>query len=202
MTTYAWPTGYAPTNSRLVTLSNQGVSVSPLSGYVQTNTHPGSRWGWVLDMPALSGPRTAALEAFFVKLQGREHRVSLWDFKRPQPRGTCNLSGVTVSTTAAQFATSVVLTGCGASKTLLAGDWVKFATGQLVMVTDDATANGSGVMTINIRHSLRAAVSSTTAVTLDRPTALYVLTDSRQEFQRVPGAAMPGGVFEFEEVFA
>jgi len=203
MTTYAWPTGFAPMNARLVALNNQGVSVSPLSGYVQTNTHPGSRWGWSLDMPALPTARAAALEAFIIKLQGREHRVQLWDFKRPQPRGTCNLSGVTVSSTASQFATSVVLAGCGASKTLLAGDWISFAaSGQLVMVADDATANGSGVMTVTIRHMLRSQVAAASGVTTNKPTGLYILASSRQESVRTPGMSMPGMSLEFEEVFA
>lgn len=203
MTTYSWPTGYRPTNVRLIAAHNQGVSTSPLSGYVQTNTHPGSRWGWVLEMPAMNGATHAAWEAFVLKLTGREHRVSLWDFKRPQPRGTCNTSGVTVASTAAQFATSVALTGCGAGKTLLAGDWIKLgSSGQLVMVTDDATADGSGNMTVTIRHMLRASVASATPVVLSQPTALYILTESRQESQRTPGYAMPGMTYEFEEVFS
>jgi len=200
---YAWPAGYVPATSRLVTQSNQGVSVSPLSGYVQTNTHPGSRWGWAIDMPAMLTASAAAFEAFIVKLQGREHRVQIYDFKRPAPRGTCNLSGVTVLSSASQFATSVVLTGCGASKTLLAGDWLSFAaSGQLCMVTDNATANGSGVMTVTIRHALRTSLSSGSGVQLDKPTALYILSDSRQEFMRSPGRTMPGMSFEFTEVFA
>jgi hypothetical protein len=201
MTTYAWPSNLVPQQQRLVMFNNQGVSVSPLSGYVQTTTHPGSRWGWVLDMPPQSTTARPAFEAFIAKLSGREHRVSLRDFKRARPRGTCNLTGVTVNTTAAQFATSISLIGCGAGTTLLAGDWVKFTGGQLVMVADDATADGGGLMTINFRHMLRSSVAAASAVTLSAPAGLFILSASRQEFQRLPGLAEPGVSLEFEEVF-
>jgi hypothetical protein len=202
MTTYTWPSNLVPAEQRLQILNNQGVSVSPLSGYVQTNTHPGSRWGWALDMPPALNDSRAAFEAFIVKLSGREHRVSLYDFKRPRPRGTINLTGVTVNTTASQFANSISLIGCGAGTTLLAGDWVKFTGGQLVMVTDDATADGGGLMSITFRHMLRASVAAASAVTLSAPTALYILSDSRQEFARMPSRMAPGVSFDFEEVFA
>ena len=202
MSSYDWPAGFVPTNAALVAAHNQGVSVSPLSGYTQTNTHPGSKWGWRLDLPAMTGARRAAFEAFVVKLTGREHRVRIHDFKRPYPRGTINLSGVVTSGTTAQFATSCALAGCGANATLLAGDWIKLGD-QLVMVTDDATANGSGVMTgVSFRHMLRASVASGAAVTLSQPTALYILTETRQEFARVPGQAQPGISLDFDEVFA
>lgn len=205
MSTYDWPAAWVPTQQRLIVRHNQGVSVSPLSGYVQTNTHPGSRWGWALDFPAMSQANRAAFEALVVKLQGREHRVRLWDHKRPVPRGSINTSGVTTSGTIAQFGTSCTLIGCGASATLLAGDWLRLgASGaQLVMVTDDVAADGSGVMTsVSFRHMARASVASGTAVTLVKPSALYILTESRQEFPRQPGQAQPGVSLEFEEVFS
>lgn len=206
MSTYDWPTAWVPQAQRLRVLHNQGVSVSPLSGYLQTNTHPGSRWGWALDFPARLAADAAGFEGFITKLSGREHRVKLWDHKRPRPRGTIATTGVTTSGTTAQFATSVLLIGCGAATTLLAGDWLKFGansgTGQLVMVTDDATADGSGIMTVSFRHMLRASVASATSVTLVNPVSTYVLTESRQEFPRVAGGAMPGVSFDFDEAWA
>ena len=202
MTTYTWPTGYVPQTAALRTINNNRSNMAAESGVTQTVNRPGSRWGWSITMPPLSNDRRAAFEGFLARLGGMEHRVSVYDWQRPRPRGTCNTSGVTVSVTASAFATSVVLTGCGASKTLLAGDWIKFATGQLCMVAADATANGSGVMTIEIRHALRAQVTSASAVTLVQPTALYILTESTLEMARQPGPVQPALGFDLVEVFA
>lgn len=201
MSTYDWPAGFVPTNAALVSAHNQGVSVSPLSGYTQTNTHPGSKWGWRLDMPALTGERRAAFEGFVVKLTGREHRVRLYDFKRPRPRGTIAAAGVQNNGAAPMWSTQLTLVNCGPGATLLAGDWFSVS-GHLLMCVEDAAADGIGLMTVNFRPMLRSTVLHAAAVTTIQPTALYILTESRQEFPRMPGQAQPGLALDFEEVFA
>lgn len=378
MTTYAWPTSapFKPQAAELRVIDNlQRVVESPLSGYVQTQSMPGARWGWAFDMTPHSQADRQALEAYLLRLSGREHRVQLWDLKHPQPAGGIHLSGVTLGATAAQFATSLTLAGCrhrrnlllgssfeidtnvdgladgwtlfvdgtgdagrthtkalvtysynvihgtyaqyvsiaaatntngtgirsdrmpvsastaytisgyvyasvnskarlmvrqftagGATTgtdtfsgyadtsgmtrktisittaadcatvevhfrgintvgedmrcdalqlepgtaatdypgpaTLLAGDWLGLATGQLVRVVADATANDSGAMTVSVRHMLRAQAASAGAVTLDRPTALFVRTESGLALPRQAGNAEPGLGLEFVEVFA
>lgn len=205
MTTYAWPTAYAkhmPQQAHLRVITNARHNSSADSGVSQTVTRPGSRWGWSITMPAMSQDVREDFEGWIVGLSGMQHRISTWDWKHPRPRGTCNLSGVTLAASAAQFATSVQLTGCGASKTLLRGDWIGFSSGQLCRVAADATANGSGVMTVQIRHELRSALSSGSTVTLDKPTALYILTEPSIEFPRIPGRAQPSFGFDIVEVFA
>jgi hypothetical protein len=205
MTTFAWPTTaiFHPSTQTLRQEHNNRVTESPQSGYMQTASSPGARWGWILDMtPHETGDR-AVLEAFITALNGQEHRVQLWDMKRPRPRGTCNLTGVTIDTAgAAVFTESIPLAGCGVAKTLLAGDWLGLPTGQLVMVAANATSDGGGFMTVPIRHMLRAAVTFGGAVVLDRPVALYINTSSRIDFPRQGGWAQPPVSFEFREVFA
>lgn len=179
---------------------NNQVFQSPLSGFTQTSSLPGSRWGWSVDWGPSRSAHRQSLEGLLTRLSGREHRLQLWDMKRPRPRGTINTSGVTASA-AVQFATTLTLNGCGASTTLLSGDWFSVG-GQLLMCVVDATANGSGVMTVEFRHMLRAAVSGGAAVTLIQPTALYILESPQLEFQRQPGFAEPGLSATFVEVFA
>jgi hypothetical protein len=127
--------------------------------------------------------------------------VRLWDHKRPAPLGTCSLTGVTLAAGAAQFAEALSLAGCGAGNTLLAGDWISVA-GQLLMVVADATANGSGVMAVEVRHMLRQAVASGAAVTLHKPTALYIRSEAALAMPRGPGKRQPGFALQFVEVFA
>lgn len=205
MTIYAWPNtrDMLPRNAewRVIDL-NQRSNDSPLSGATQTISLPGAKWGWSLDFGDHVDARREALEAFLLRLSGREHRVQLWDLKRPRPRGTCNLSGVTVSAAVAQFAQTVPLAGCGAGRTLLAGDWIGLGTGQVVRVVQTATADGAGNMTVEFRHMLRTAVASGSAVTLDRPSALYIRTEANLAAPRVPGRVQPGMSVDFVEVFA
>lgn len=209
MTTYTWPnTGGSFTMAALSLgfVHNQKMSVSSLNGAQQTVSLPGARLRLQATFPLQSYATRAPLEGFLNRLSGMEHRMAFYDLARPVPRGTCNVGGVTVSTLAAQFATSLVLTGCGASTTLLAGDWIKVTTStgaQVVQVVADATASGGGVMTVEVRAMLRGSVAAASAVVLTQPTALYVLTESQGLFvPRAPGSIAPQFDAEFIEVFA
>jgi hypothetical protein len=203
MTTYTWPTDsrMIPARADLQVIVNARHNASAETGVSQGVTRPGSKWGWSVVMTPLSLARHAQMEALLARLSAYEHRLSVYDWKRPTPRGTCNTSGVSVSSTVAQFATTAILKGCGANTTLLAGDWFKFSSGQLVMVAADATANGSGVMTVEFRHSARASVAVDAAITLTQPTALYVLTTPTLSLARSPGPMQPPIGFDLMEVF-
>lgn len=373
MTTYTWPDtrAFQPQAQELRVVDNtQRTAESSLSGYVQTSAMPGTRWGWGLDMAPDTQADRAALEAFLLRLSGRQHRVRVWDIKNPKPRGDIATAGVTLGAAAAQFATVLTLAGCrrvgnllqggsmeidsnadgladgftvystgtfgtithslvagpmvpgsygatyqrvqstglngriglypaalpavagrtyaltadtiatvsatvelylqffdsGAAllaetlqsfapglarrgitatapagtatvqvyviaqnttgvftlldvdniqleesgalggfrgpATLLAGDWLGLTGGQLVRVVADATANDAGAMTVEVRHMLRAAVASGTAVTLDKPTALFVRTEAGIMLPRMAGNYEPGVSLDLVEVFA
>lgn len=378
MAIYDWPTtrAFVPATAELRVVDNTQRSLeSPLSGYVQTLSMPGARWGWGMDFSAQDLAARAALEAYLLRLNGREHRVRLWDLKNPRPRGNIDTAGVTLAASAAQFATTLQLAGCRAANNLLlggsfqvdsnadgladgwvlfvggagdgsrthllsrsptvpaahgsasqfvqitaagnsndsgisitpravlvpgqaytlsariragvsgkvtlsaraydagggtladyatatvpatgarelaavtftapagaatadivirgitsvgeyfdvdavqlergttatpysgfatlaAGDWMSLASDQLVRVVADAMANDAGRMTVEVRHMLRSAVASGSAVTLDRPTALFVRTESGLALPRMAGHAAPGMSAEFVEVFA
>lgn len=356
MTTYAWPTSrhFMPATHELRVIDNtQRTAESSLSGYVQTTAMPGARWGWGMDFTPHTQAQRAELEAYLLRLSGRQHRVQLWDLRNPRPRGNIRLTGVTLGASAAQFATSLTLAGCrtgvnlltypqqfdnaawqkssatvtpntdvapdgtttadtlqatalsgvfqyvsvtpgsqytfswyakrsadtdvayriyndtnnsdivastsyyssissgawtrmqvtftppagclnvrvypcayrtGAAHgviawgaqlevgstastyaglaTLLAGDWLGLSNGQLVRVVADATATEAGAMTVEVRHMLRAALSSGAAVTLDKPTALYVRTEAGLAMPRMPGVVESGMSIDLVEVFA
>lgn len=202
MATYTFPTSsvFLPQRVTLRQMHSNQVFQSPLSGYTQTSSLPGARWGWSIDWGPGRITERPQLEGLLTRLSGREHRLALWDLKRPTPRGTILTSGVTASA-AAQFSTTMTMNNCGAGRTLLAGDWFSVG-GQLLMCVVDATANGSGVMTVEFRHMLRAALAPSSPVTLVQPTALYVLESPQLEFQRQPGNAEPSLGADFMEVFA
>lgn len=189
MTTYSWPTTrpFQPENARWRQVLNQRANTSALSGYTQVLGMPGTRWAVTLDMPRQSYAERLELKAFLDRLEGQAHLVDMFDWVRPTPAGTINLAGVTVSSTAAQFGEQLVLAGAGAGRTLAAGDWMVVA-GQRLEVVAPATANGSGVITVEVRHRLRQTVAVGTPVVLDRPRAPMMLNISGAETVPVPFA--------------
>lgn len=208
MTTYAWPTtrAYRPEMADFWLEGNDYSTKSVLGGGTQTGGVPGALWQCALTFPPENSTNRQQLLGYLRKLNGKEHRVQMFDLRKfgvanawGYPAGTINTTGVTVKTTAAQFAISVVLTGCGVSKTLLAGDMLSI-NGQLIEVGTDTTSDGSGDLTLAVPERLRAQAAATTAVTLIQPTCLMVLKGS---FHNVRNAALYDQmVVEFEEVLA
>lgn len=207
MTTYAYPTGeaYKPAKMEWGQLHNNRATVSSLSGYTQTSSIPNPRWMITLTYPPQKSSVREILEGFLTRLSGMEHRVQLWDFgtgnRNGAPRGTINQTGVQISTSASQFATTIVLKNCGGGKTLAPSDKLG-VNGQLLVAVDTFTANGSGVMTVEVRHPLRQAAATNDAVTLVKPTALFILSEPQIAFPRSPGPVQPEFSCQFVEVFA
>jgi hypothetical protein len=201
MTTYTYPNtaDFAPQGFTWGVRSNDREFVSQLSGSVQTVSLPGTRWAALLSFNNQARDVRPAVEAFFAKCR-REHRIALWNLSRPVPRGSINLTGVTLGAAAAQFANQLTLAGCGAAATIKAGDMLGLP-GQLLMAAADATADGSGNMTVLLTHELRAAHLSGAAVTLTRPTAEFKQQSPDTDFP-FAGTHYPGMTVELVEVFA
>lgn len=204
MSTITWPTltRTAPRVMQFGLRSPTQVFESPLSGAVQTAEIPySSRWTIRWTLEGLDEADAALVQAFLVQLRGRANRAALYHFGRPQPRGTINTSGVTLNASASQGATSVALTGCGAGKTVEAGDLFSVA-GELKMATATATANGSGVISaLSFEPPARAAWSSGAAVTLDKPTALFIAAGDDAGWSMRP-YRRTDHEFDFVEVFS
>lgn len=134
-------------------------------------------WSAGLEFGDMLENDAGALQTLMMQLRGRTNQLALWNFARPAPLGTMR-GTMTLSADAAQGATSISITaGVGqAAKTLLAGDFLGIGSGltqQVVMVTADATSNGSGVISISIEPPLRNAFAAGAAVTWDKPKALF-----------------------------
>lgn len=127
-------------------------------------------------------------QVLMLQLRGKTNQLALWNFGRPVPlgtmRGTMTL-GVTV-----QGATTLSITASGqAGKTLLAGDYLGVGSGlnqQVVMVTANATANASGVISVSVEPPLRNAFAAGSIVTWNRPCALFRRTDSKTGWEYEP----------------
>lgn len=208
MTTYAWPykAQFLPQQYEFGPEPGNITVESVLNRSIQTSGVPGKRWAVGVVIPATSNERARAeLEGFLDRLNGQEHRVSLWNWSRiglngrGTPAGTITTTGVKVKTTAAQFATSMVLKNCGAGATLLPGDMFS-VNGQLLMNDILRTADGSGDLTVPVSGGLREQADADDDITLIRPTATFILRDPNWRSSYVPGMAQPMGL-DFIEVY-
>jgi hypothetical protein len=93
------------------------------------------------------------------------------------------------------------LTDYAAAATLLAGDWLQIGSGvgtsHYCMVTSDATANGSGVITVGFEPPTRIQFAGSTAVTWDKPMAYYRQNPDSLSWSGASGSADVGG-FAFD----
>lgn len=183
MTAYAWGTGRAfDVASCDLWLEGQSVATrSLISHALQTSGSPFSFWKATLTFGSDYSADRELLLAFLRKLNGMQHRIALHDLRKysaagvqGSPAGSINTTGVQVKTTAAQFATSVVLKGCGNTKTLAPLDMLSIG-GQLIENTALATSDAGGDMTVQVPEGLRATAAANAAVTLVKPTANFVV---------------------------
>jgi hypothetical protein len=190
MSTIAFPTlsRSAPPAITLGLRSYTQRMESPLTGSVQTAEIAFSaRWYMRMSWPNLEETTDAPLlQSFKLQLRGGANRAALYNFARPVPQGTITTSGVTVNGAVAQGATSVTFAGCGASKTLKVGDFFAVA-GELKMVSGTAafTSTGGGAMSgVTFEPPVRTAAgwANGAAVTLTRPTALFIQNDDNGEW--------------------
>lgn len=210
MTTYTWPDPTVvremlPKSLEVRQISLTQASSSPMNGAVHTYGMPGGRWGFSVTFQKQSYAQRAVVEAWMMKLSGMEHRIRMWDMARPLPLGTINQTGVTVSVLASQFAETIVLANCGATRTLLAGDWFEVTTStgqQLLMCTETSTSSAGGVMTVPFRHRLRGSVAAASAVVLQQPKALFIMETNDVTSPRDPQNTAPEFGVNFIETFA
>lgn len=140
-------------------------SQSPYTGQIRTTAIPGGRIVVALNFPVHTLAERAQALGWWSLVGMRHHRVRLWHFALPAPRGTMRGSP-TVQTGLAPGAESVVLTGMNG--TLLRGDIIGLSDGPHV-VTSEIVSPVSTVGTVGISPPARASVNSASAATWDRP---------------------------------
>lgn len=163
--------------------------VSDATGNVATRPVGNSRRTLSIASPSRMNETQADLWiAMMAKLRGRVNHLEVYDPYRQAPKGTMR-GTLTLSSSAAVGATQLVITGGAgqAGTTLKPRDWLQIGAGlgsQCVFVTDLATANGSGIITVNIDTELRLAWAAGTAVAWDKPKTYFkmVSTDYGWEY--------------------
>ncbi len=133
-------------------------------------------WGAALEAEPMNEISSGAWQALLMQLRGQTNQLTLWNIARPVPLGTMR-GTMTLNIAAAQGDTTLsIIAATQAATTLKAGDLLGLGSGttqQVVMVMADATANGSGVISVTIEPPLRNGHLIAAAVTWDKPTVLF-----------------------------
>lgn len=133
-------------------------------------------WEVSLESDQMYEADAGAWQSLLMQLRGQTNQLSLWNLARPAPLGTMR-GTMTLNTAAAQGDTTLsIIEATQAATTLKAGDLLGIGTGitqQVVMVISDATADGSGIISVTIEPPLRNAHLLAASVTWDKPSALF-----------------------------
>jgi hypothetical protein len=173
MSTFVWPSAWCPQSVEMALVPNTRVHTSPYTQDVQVIDLIGERWRIAFTLPGGQHYKGAAIEAYFARLRGRSNRVALPNFLRMRPRGTLHGSPTLYSAVAKGAQSITLQTTPGA--TLLAGDTLGIGD-QLLMIAEDAVANGSGLLFAYLSNRVRTAQSSGFPAVWDRPTIACVMT--------------------------
>lgn len=160
-----------------------------LSGVQQTTELPNPRWMMTARWEVLVAEHAAALEAWYATMRGRAGRVDLYPMHRYRPRGTMSAAQVDG---ASQIGATLNVKNAGAGATLLVGDFIGLSIGgveRLFMLTENATADGTGDAALSIAPPIIAGNSpaDSAALTLTKPTSRFMLADDRQGIGYRPG---------------
>lgn len=197
MSDYTWP-GFPVTRFSLRIEPLTKSFASPYSNQMQTVDLMAECWKVQMDMTQGTVLATGlAIEAFFDRLKGAANRCILWNLKLSLPQGTMR-GTPTLNAAAAQLANTVSI-GTTAGATVLAGDMLGIG-GQLCRVMANATADGSGNLSVEIAPRLRVAMGSGTSVVWNAPTAPFLLASANPAVDWRPGLYIPPAV-EWRESF-
>jgi hypothetical protein len=202
MSTITYPSGllYTPTSCEWGIRSATTVWTSPYNGETTTVERAGARLVASLDFNNQAEANRGRIEAVFAQLRGRANRLAMYNFKRPRPQGTVR-GTATLNGTVTAGATTLVLSGATVNGTLFAGDWLGIG-GQVRMVVADATANGSGAVTVQIEPPLRLGATTGATVNFEKPTALFILDGDEWRGQALRGGIAGPCSYSLVEVFS
>lgn len=174
---------------------------SPLSRAIKRQELDGARWEADFTLPAMNKYQGQVWEAWFAKLKGMVNTFNGYNPDKPIPIGPAG--GTPLVKLGSQTGTSLNIDGCTASAVFLkAGDMFS-VNGELKMMTADATANGSGEVTLSFEPALRASPSDNAPITTLKPTCTMILVDDMQAaFTRNPNGIYQPKTFSAYEVFS
>lgn len=156
-------------------------SSSPFTFSEQSYVHPGQRWLASVTLPPMKRERAEPWITFLMSLKGRQGYFLLSDPNAYSPQGS--VSGTVLVNGASQFGTTLLVDGISAnlSNAFKAGDYIQLGSGaaaRLHKILVNASANSSGMATLEIWPDLRESPADNSVVTYLGASGLFRLTDN------------------------
>lgn len=179
---FDFPSNLHPTQCDWRLVSRTQVFQSPFGGSAQTLEQPGAYWQARLTFANLNREQGARLHALVQQLRGASGRIALWDHAFATPRGP--VLGTPVVNGDNQSGNRLNVAGLQANTLFLSiGDYCGIE-GQLVILTEAASADELGQATLVFEPPLRQSPASGTPIITTRPTARMRLKDDNQGGRR------------------
>ncbi len=195
-TTIDWPASLRPASVDWGLVVPQRLGRSSFDGSAQAQVMGAPRWAFTINTGFIRRTEVPVWEALIDQLQGMTNRLRVWDWRREAPLGVAT---GTPTVRVAGTGTSLATQGWTPSITgmLLPGSYMGI-NGELKRLTAQMDTNGSGWGTINFQPPMRASAPVGAAITLVKPTALFVMTTERPTFVQ-EGARFKPVTLGFEE---
>lgn len=163
-----------------------GATQSIFTGAQQVQAHDG-KW-WTVRAALIPKVRANAEDwvGWFVSLNGPEGTFLLGDPHGTSPRGSASSApGTPLVAGAPQTGDQLAIDGApnNATNYLKRGDWIQLgssSTARLYRVTQDASTNGSGEVTLEIWPDLRSSPGNNDVVTVSSTVGLFRLTKAHK----------------------
>jgi hypothetical protein len=176
-------------------VNNSRAFTSTLSNAQQIVGYPGAYWQCTLTFGLLTREEERQLTSFLGKLEGMMGTFNLPAFTR---RRTNSVGALSVVTGNAQ-ARSMVIGGAPANAAVFAaGDYITIA-GEMFEVTDAASANAQGRVTVSLNKRIRRTLTAGTAVEYLNPYSEMRMTTDTWAMSVKP--VVSNGSYQFREAF-
>ncbi len=195
------PSVKTPINVDVEEVGNDGFSESPFSFEQNTQQGQGQRWEMALTFPPMEqADAQAVIGGFLGAMYGQIGTALLPIFGYAGQLGTWAGSPKVLGAHAARV-TSIAMDGFSVGATVKAGDLLQTGSGSsthLHRVCKDATADGSGLLTLEVWPPTRAALADNDTFTTTSPLGIWRLKSSRRRWS-IQSAAIYGVSVELVE---
>jgi hypothetical protein len=180
-----YPLSLPSTGIRAIRLTARdvvAVGESPFTLGAQVQQHAGQRWEADIELPPMVRADAEAWITFLLKLKGRFGTFLLRDTVSGAARGVWAGTPLVKGVHAAG-ASAVTIDGLTVATTVRVGDYIQFGSGlstRLHKVLDDATANGSGEVTLDLWPNLRESLADNAPVVTSNALGLFRLASNER----------------------
>jgi hypothetical protein len=198
-----WPATLRPSTATFWLEANTARAESPLTRNSQVIIRQGVRWRCDLSFDGRNQNIAGQLDGILAGLDGPGQQITLFDFRRPVPRGAASIPLLTKFTDGTLFTDgtefqdlpyvaaaqgagydTLLVTGFAPlCHPMLMGDYFK-AGNYLYMVTVDSNTDSSGTTTLQFKPRLREPIAAGVEVGVFYPRARFLLVDNQQGANR------------------